>query len=104
MALPDPQKVTTTGNMSAALESILGTFGVKPADTRDNLSAVVEDSVSGAGLVATVVEVRWGTLVREADPHNAELLKWQTDALLAAIEAALPGEVTAIQVRTRRSS
>ncbi|MCP4792031.1 MAG: hypothetical protein GY882_01645 [Actinomycetia bacterium] len=102
MSLPDPTKAVTDGNMAGALGGILDAFGVKPSQTRCDLESIVVEELAACGISADVAEVRWGTLVLVADPHNAELLKWHLDALLAAVSARRPGEVEAVEVKVRR--
>ncbi len=102
MALPDPQATTTTGNMADALAGILDSFGAKPVGTWDSVEALALAEISDAGLTATVVGLQWGTLVLSADPHNAELLRWHSDAILERLGREYPGAVEAIRVNTVR--
>jgi len=103
MSLPDPQRNVVDGNMSEALDGILGSFGIKTAQTSDSVEDVVGCELATVGITATVLGIRFGILSLEADPHNAELLKWQIDALLEALEVSMPGEVQRINVRTTRN-
>ena len=100
--MPAAQPPTApAGNLADALSGLFGALGVEKSSTRDTVVDAISAALAERGHRAEVVELRYGTLTLRADPLAAKLLGYDRDQLLAALETAVPGVVTALRVRTR---
>lgn len=90
------------GNLSESLDALLSTLGVERTETRDQVSEAVQAELSTRGHDAQMIELRYGVLTLEASQVAAQLLQYDRDNLLAALEKELPGIVQDIKVRVRR--
>lgn len=94
-----------TGNdhsVGEGINALLAGLGIASAQSQVTAEEVAAEFLSSKGLDAKVLGVRWGTLTLEADSATIRLLSYDRDALLAALEARLPGAVSSVQLRTRR--
>lgn len=86
------------GNAVAALGGLLGSLGVLPVDTRDRVEDALREALAARGHSADLVGVRFGTAVLVTDPQSAKFLRYDTDALLAAVNERVPGEIGRVVV------
>ena len=102
--MPYPTDTSTrrepvAGNAAAGLNNLLASLGVTTTKTRDSIEDSITDLLAERGLPATVVELKWGTLILSAPASIAHLLRFDRDEILAALNAAHPGVVAQLQVR-----
>lgn len=91
------------GNVLAGgLGNLLASFGVVPTDERDVVEDVVERELAARGHAARVLRLHYSTLYLEASAQAARFLRYDTAALLEALEQAAPGQVEHIRVRVAR--
>jgi hypothetical protein len=91
------------GNALAGIAGFLEGMGIARTDTRDGVEDVVAAEIAARNLDARMLELRFGTLLLAASPQAAQLLKYETDRLHAALEDKLPGVVRDVRVRVERT-
>lgn len=105
--MPSPAATPSTtdapgGNLGAALDELLGTFGVVRSETRATAEETIVAELADRGHDAEVISLRYGKLVVAAGALDAELIGYDRDNVLAVLETALPGVVNQLQIRVRR--
>lgn len=100
MALNPALPVDGTG----PLAGLLAGLGVTSTQRRDTVEDQVLARLAERGMTAQVASLRYGTLVLTADPQTAALLRYDTAALLAELNATLQEPVKSVQVRVSRPS
>jgi hypothetical protein len=64
----------------------------------------VESELARVKVAATFASLRRGELILEATPQNAALLRYDLDVIADLLNAALPGAISSIRIRSRRFS
>jgi hypothetical protein len=89
--------------LSTQLRAMLQTMGVTSSTEYDSAHEVVAAELFRIKVPAVLESLRHGELVLSATPRDAALLRLDAAALLARLEATLPGVVTSIRIAPRRS-
>jgi len=88
--------------MADTVSAFLGRFGLARSSTQEDITSLVTKHLAERNISATVKSTRYGELVLEASQQAAALLRYETDALLALIEASFPGTVSSVRIHTLR--
>lgn len=83
------------------VDTILKHLGIDSVDTQDIIAAEVTSYLAAKRIEASVIGIRWNTVIVEATMRNAELLKWEQDNLSSRV-SSLVGADYKLKVRVIR--
>lgn len=98
----EPSREPVRGNAADGLSELLASLGITDTGTRDGVEDTVVAELTRRGFSARVRDLRWGTLTLAASPQEAQLLRFDEDALLAALQDSHPGAVKVLRVVVSR--
>ncbi len=85
-------------DMRSAIERLTAQLGIAPVSDRSGVDEAVERVLFERNLDATVASIRWGVLELHCDAQTAQLLRFDRDVVLAAVQAVSPS-IRELQVR-----
>lgn len=85
-------------DMREAMGRITAQLGIAPISDRAGVEEAVEKVLFERHLEATVASVRWGVLELNCDAQTAQLLRFDRDIVLQAVQVVAPN-VRELQVR-----
>jgi hypothetical protein len=88
--------------LRAAVEDLLGRFGVEKSSVSEDVIRVGEEILQQRGHEGRVVGLRHGDLVVECSGAAARLLRWDAEQIVREIESRHPGYVNQLVVKTSR--
>lgn len=91
-----------TNDMTNHLGALLKSFGVTSVEKGEGVRDLIERELKDRNLNGGVESLRYGKLTLSASSTEAQILRFDKDNILAALEKAYPGEVTSIIIKTRR--
>lgn len=93
----------TNGNLGSSVDALLAAFGVERSTTRLAVEDVVAEELKSRSHDAQMVELRYGVLTLETSPVGAQLLRFDKDNLVVALQEKIPDVVKDIRVRVVRT-
>lgn len=94
-----PLSAESPGNLGSSVDALLAAFGVERAGTRLAVEDVVAEELTVRSHEARMVELRYGVLTLAASQVGAQLLRFDQDNLLAALQERIPGVVQELKIR-----
>ncbi len=76
------------------VDTILKHLGIDSVDIQDSITTEVMAYLASKRIEATVVGIRWNTVVLAATARNAELLKWEQDILSSRVSSLVGADYT----------
>lgn len=91
----------TAGGMNQHLDELLKSFGVTTVEKGEGVRDLIERELKARNLKGGVASLRYGKLTLYASSTEAQILHFDKDNILTALEEAYPGEVTSITIKTK---
>ena len=83
------------------VDTILRHLGIDSVNTQDIISAEIASYLASKRIEASIIGIRWNTVILSANTRNAELLKWEQDNLSLRV-SSLVGADYKLKVRVIR--
>jgi hypothetical protein len=88
-------------DMREAMGRLTAQLGIAPLSDRAGVEEAVDKVLYERNLDATVASIRWGVLELHCDAQTAQLLRFDRDVVLAAVQLVAPA-IRELQVRVVR--